>query len=204
MLTAVGQDGLHSTGSFSAPGADYVVVYLATSPDRGSDGRFLTENSARINILSSQEIAAGSWRESDTIQPGTYFAMLRATNSCEPSSSCAEGFSNVMRLDVPKPAQSFAGSVKGGVYAAELTLTVNPAGDDVPYKLCWTRTRGRAPRCKHRVVSGFDWTSEQFDTVYLAQSDLRLSRGQRKMTFNWYVDGRKVASRKSSLGRLFD
>jgi hypothetical protein len=68
-LLNVGQQDRHSTWTFSAPGADDATVYVATKPDRGTDGRFLEEIVEGYVFLTDDEIAAGSWLGSEPARP---------------------------------------------------------------------------------------------------------------------------------------
>jgi hypothetical protein len=184
---------LHPTATLSAPGADDVTVYISTRPDRATDGNFLTETSAGIDFLTAEEIASGAWMDDDYLDPGTYYVMLRAsTYSCSDGADCIDGFSNVLTLLVPKPKQRFRASIKSG-YVGSFTLSITPAGESVPYKLCWTRGKGR--KCERGTVDGYGWTRPASDTIFLTVSDLKLPRRQRKSTFTWYVAGKRVASK---------
>lgn len=44
---------------FSAPGADSATIYLATEPDRATDGGFLQENIKDLDFLTTDEIQGG-------------------------------------------------------------------------------------------------------------------------------------------------
>ena len=54
-------------------------MYLASSPERGTDGRFLQENVKETDFLTDDEIQRGAWLDSDQVDPGTYYVMLEAT-----------------------------------------------------------------------------------------------------------------------------
>lgn len=197
-LLAVGHDKLHPTASFAAAGANDVTVYISSSPDRGTDGSFLAENSAGVDFLTADEIASGTWMDSGNLDPGTYYVMLRAsTYSCPDGTDCVDGYSAMLELTIPKPKQRYKATKKSG-YLASLTLTVTPAGEAVPYKLCWRR--GKSQKCKRGTVTGFDWTRSASDTIYLTVDDLKLPKAQTKTTFTWYVAGKRVASKPASIG----
>lgn len=198
-LLGVGHDGLHPTATLSAPGADDVTVYISKRPDRATDGNFLTENSAEIDFLTAGEIASGAWMDADNLDPGTYYVMLRAgTYTCPDGADCIDGFSNVMTLLVPKPKQRFSASIQRG-FIGSFKLTITPAGESLPYKLCWTRGKGR--KCERGTVDGYDWTGAASDTIFLTVSDLKLPRRQRKTTFTWHVAGKRVASKTIRITR---
>jgi hypothetical protein len=199
-LLGVGHKGLHPTAALSAPGADDVTVYISKRPDRATDGNFLTENSAGIDFLTADEIASGAWMDEDNLDPGTYYVMLQAsTYSCPDGADCTDGFSNVMTLLMPKPKQRFRASIKSG-FIGSFTLTITPAGKSVPYRLCWTRGRGR--RCERGTVDGYDWTRPASDTIFLTLSDLKLPRRQKQTTFTWQVAGKRVASKTIRIARV--
>jgi hypothetical protein len=98
--------------TFSAPRAADVTVYLASRPDRATDGRFLSENIEEIDFLTDEEIRSGRWLYEDAVKPGTYYVLLRADaeSSCTSypppdyrethDPSCADGFSQVATLTV--------------------------------------------------------------------------------------------------------
>jgi hypothetical protein len=195
-LLSTGHNGLHPTASFAAPGATDVTLYLSTRPDRATDGSFLTENSAGIDFLTGDEIAGGAWMDADTLAPGTYYVMLRASQTgCYASDGqvCMEGYSNVLPLTIAKPTQRYRATIKGG-YIASFELKITPLGESVPYKLCWTRRQGR--KCERSTVNGYDWTRPASDTIYLTLSDLKLPRRQTRTTFTWQVGGKRVASKR--------
>lgn len=197
-LLFVDHDGLHPTALFAARGADDVTVHIASSPDRATDGRFLAENSVRTDYLTSGEIASGKWMDADNLEPGTYFVMLQAdTYSCPEGTDCIDGYSKVLELTILEPEQTFTASKRGGEIGS-FTLTITPAGEPVPYKLCWTRgAKGR--KCKRGVVEGSSWTRAASDTLYLSADDLKLPGRLRTSTLRWYVAGERVATKKIRL-----
>jgi hypothetical protein len=58
-LRAVGQENRHPTASFSAPRADTGTIYIATKPDRATDGSFLDENVKTLDSLTDSELQGG-------------------------------------------------------------------------------------------------------------------------------------------------
>ena len=58
-LGAVTQQDRHPSASFSAPRADFATVYLATKPDRATDGSFLQENIKEADLLTDSELQSG-------------------------------------------------------------------------------------------------------------------------------------------------
>ena len=194
-LLSVGQQDRHSTGAFSAPGADHVTVYFASKPDRGSDGSFLSENYVGSRSLTDDEIAAGRWFGSGQLDPGSYYVMLDADDyGCYDDPACLEGFSAVLPLTVPKPTQRFKAKVTrlfGETLYPELTIT--PLGEPQPYTLCWRKADGRR-KCLRSTVDGYNWNGAASDEISVGA---RVQRAMRKYTtFTWYVAGERVASRR--------
>jgi hypothetical protein len=191
-LARVGQQNRHATADFAAPGADDATIYFATKPDRASDGRFLDENVKDLDILTSDEIQAGHWTNSSQLDPGTYFVMLRASDiDCLGDPNCLDGFSQVLTLTVPVPAQRFRAKVEKLAFTStvSLGLTVTPLGERLPYRVCWSRIRG--PRkCVSGTVDGFSWDASASDSLTVRTRGMR-----RRTTFTWFVRGRKVASK---------
>jgi hypothetical protein len=147
VLLGVGQQGRHSTGTFSAPGADDATVYIATAPDRGTDGRFLEENIADVAFLTSDEIASGRWLSSEQLDPGQYYVMLRATAwSCLGEPSCLDGVSGVLPLTVPKPRQRFTRKVTRSFGTLYLRLTIAPLGESQAYQNAFCTSAGNLGR----------------------------------------------------------
>jgi hypothetical protein len=105
-LVSVGQQARHPTATLGPlPGVDFAFIYVATKPDRASDGSFLQENIVASDILTDDEIARGSWLYEGQLDPGGYYVMARTFDfECYLNPSCIEGFSNMLTLTVPKPA----------------------------------------------------------------------------------------------------
>lgn len=200
-LLTVGHDRMHPTATFAAPGATDVTVYISTSPDRATDGSFLTENSAGIDFFTDGEIATGQWMDADTIKPGTYWVMLHATQAgCyeDEGSVCMRGYSSPLQLTVPKPKTKFTTKFEGG-YIASFTLTATPLGESMPYRLCWART-GKSRKCERGTLLGTDWSDSTSDPIFLTVDDLKLGSRQKKVKFTWYVENKRVASRTIRVG----
>jgi hypothetical protein len=192
-LVGGGQQNRHPAATFSASGADFATMYLASSPERGTDGRFLQENVKASDFLTDDEIQRGVWLDSDQVDPGTYYVMLEATQFCyPPDPACIEGFSSVLTLTVPKPRSSYRGTV-GPVYrfirVVYLDLAVRPLGERLPYRVCW-RLRSKARRCVSGVVTGYSWNSAASDSLRVSMRGMA-----KRTTFTWYVRGRAVATK---------
>jgi hypothetical protein len=197
-LISVGQQDRHPTGEFSAPGADDVVVSYATKPDRGTDGEFLEEHRASSDMFTDDEIAAGRWLDSDRLEPGSYYVLLHAFDfdfECSESGTCMSGFSNVLPLEIPKPAQRYKGTVTRFFTTLDVELTVTPLGETLPYEVCWTKASGRR-KCLRSEVDGTSWDDPASDELSVRVRGLR-----RKTRFNWFVDGKRVASKRVRVPR---
>jgi hypothetical protein len=46
-----------------------VTIYVATKPDRASDGEFLSENVVEVATLTDAEIQAGVWTDVEQLDP---------------------------------------------------------------------------------------------------------------------------------------
>jgi hypothetical protein len=198
VLISVGQQNRHPTATFSAPGADIATIYLASKPDRATDGRFLEENVERVDFLTDDEIQRGVWLDSEQIDPRVYYVMLRADDfDCE-APNCTEGFSSVMTLRIPKPRPTYRGSVVAifrysGVVMLQFTAT--PLGERLPYRVCW-RLKSRKRRCVSSAVRGYSWNSSASDTV-----SVRMRGMARRTTFTWHVGGRAVSAKTVNTAR---
>jgi hypothetical protein len=198
-LLSVGQQSRHPTATFSMPGADFASIYFATSPDRATDGSFLDENVQHLDLLTTDEIQGGRWLDSAQLDPGRYYVMLRATDDdCFGDPACMEGLSNMLTLAVPKPVPSYRGSVRAYRYLStvDLRFRVAPLGERLRYRVCWTLTDKRR-RCVRSTVDGYSWNSAATD-----QLEVRKRGMPRRTSFAWYVDGRKVASKRVRIPRL--
>lgn len=193
-LRAVEQQNRHPVATFDAPHADDVTFFLATKPDRATDGRFLDENIKARDFLTDSEIQGGRWVGERQLDPGNYWVMLLASpdfNSCyifdtgEYDPACANGFSSVLTLTIPEPAVRYRASVRVYRYLgqASLRLIATPLGEKRPYRVCYRLSSGQR-RCLIRSLAGYDWNSS-------AEGSLTIStrRLPRFATFSWYVSG---------------
>jgi hypothetical protein len=201
-LTSVTQQDRHPVATFSAPRADFASIYLSSKPDRATDGSFLQENIKELDSLTDSEIQSGRWVDESQIDPGTYWVILRASpdfDSCyifdtggfDPA--CADGFSNVLTLTVPKPPIRYTARVTAYRYSqiASLDLTAKPLGERVSYRVCY-RLRSGSRRCLNGTLDGYSWNSSADDSLTVATRNLPTIT-----TFTWYVGGSKVASRRA-------
>ena len=198
VLLGVTQQNLHPAATFSAPGADDATIYMATKPDRATDGSFLRENIIDLDFLTADEIQRGSWAYESQLNPGTYYVLLNATDyDCIGQPTCLNGYSNVLELNVPKPQQAYRGGVHvlHYVHLAYLTLSVKPLGELLPYKVCW-RLKNKKRRCVKGSVEGYSWAQSASDDVTVGLRGMA-----RRTTFTWYVRGRKVATRTADTTR---
>jgi hypothetical protein len=199
-FSAVSQQDRHPVAKFSAPRADFVAIYFASKPDRATDGSFLQENIVSVDILTDSEIQAGRWSGETQLNPGSYWVMLSASpdfglcfrddGTIDPA--CADGFSNVVTLVVPKPTVRYAARVTVYRYLREasLRLIATPLGEKRSYRLCYKTKHGRTP-CLGGTLDGFDWNSPADDTLTVSTRNLPTLA-----TFSWYVSGARVATKR--------
>jgi hypothetical protein len=201
-LLTVGAKIRHPTATFSAPRAGSATIYLASKPDRATDGSFLSENMKEIGILTDSEIQSGSWLDADQVDPGTYYTMLRASPDFEScyvidtgkfDPACADGFSNILTLVVDKPTVRYAARVTVYKYLREasLRLTATPLGEMLPYRVCY-RTKARTRRCLRGALDGYSWNAAASDTLTANTRNLATTT-----TFTWYIAGKAVASKRA-------
>lgn len=199
-LGAVSHQDRHPTASFSAPRADFATIYLATKPDRATDGSLLQENIKELDLLTDSEIQSGHWVDESQIDPGTYWVMLRASpdfDSCYLFDSgtfdpaCADGFSNLAQLNVPKPTPRYSVQVHAYRYLrqVDLRLTATPLGEKQRYRVCY-RTKARANRCLAGTLDGYSWDSGGSDELSVSTRNLSTLT-----TFSWFVNSVRVARR---------
>jgi hypothetical protein len=197
-LSSVGVQDRHPIATFSAPKAEFASIDIATRPERTSDGSFLNANIEVSDFLTASEIQAGRWAHESQLPPGTYHVMLLAlpdADACLISDqgdydpSCADGYSAVLPLTVPRPAARYIASARvlRSLRRVRLGLRVTPLGDRLPYRVCYLLSN-KQRRCLTDAVEGFDWNSGASDTVTL--STRRLAR---ITTFTWLVGGKAVA-----------
>ncbi len=199
-LTAVGHQQRHPTATFSAPKAGSATIYLASRPDRATDGSFLSENIRESGFLTDSELQSGRWFDASRVDPGTYYVMLQARpdfDSCYIFGSglydpaCADGFSNILTLIVEKPRIRYSARVTAYRFLgqASLYLTATPLGEKLPYRVCYV-TKSRAKRCLTGSLNGYSWDSSGEDNL-----DVRTRNLPTITTFTWYVGGKKVAAK---------
>lgn len=205
-LTSVGHQSRHPTATFSAPRADDATIYFATKPDRATDGRFLEENVEQTDFFTDAEVQAGRWLDSDRIDPGTYYVMLRAdpestcisypppTYQRVVDPSCADGFSNIVTVTIPKPIVRYRVVFTRG-FIGSFSIRASSSGEAIPYLLCSRDMAKR--RCVRGRISSLGWDSPNDDTIYLAATDFKkrvYCKFGRKTTVTWHVRGRRVGS----------
>lgn len=201
-ITSVASEDRHPVVRFSAPRADYVTVDIAKAPARATDGSFLSENVVDSDFLTDSEARAGVWKDNSQLDPGTYYVLIKASpeSSCVTypppnynevvNPACANGWSEMATLVVPRPSQRWRATARRYTYLKqiEFTTTVTPAGDNVPYRICW-RTKAKKLRCLSGTVEGYDWNSAASDTLSIRTVGLAT-----RTTFTWYIRGQKVGS----------
>jgi hypothetical protein len=206
-LSSVGVQDRHPTATFSAPRSDFATIYLATKPGRATDGAFLSENIETLDLLTDAEIQAGHWVDDSQVDPGTYYVMLRASPDFDAcwrddlggyDPACADGYSSVVPLTVPRPASRYVAStsVLRFLKRVELRLSAVPLGDRLPYRVCY-RLVNKQRRCLVGTLDGFDWNSGATDTLSLNTRGL-----PRVTTFTWFVGNRVVAVKRARIPAL--
>jgi len=198
-LLSVSTQNRHPTATFSVPGADDGTIYIASGPERATDGSFLQENLKYLDFFTADELQSGTWLSESQLDPGTYYVMLKATDyDCYGNPTCLDGYSNMLTLTVPEPTHAYRGSVQVLHYShvVYLGFRVTQLGRALPYKVCW-RLKNRTRRCVSGKVSGYSWNDS-------AESSLtvRLKGMNRRTVFTWYVAGRQVASKNANTVRL--
>jgi hypothetical protein len=202
-LSSVTAQTRHPAATFSAPRADSASIYFSTKPDRATDGGFLTENIKSLDILTDSEIQSGQWLSENQLDPGAYWVMMRAFpdfSSCwnfeafggyDPA--CADGYSNVLTLEVPKPASRYRARVNAyrNIRRALLELTATPLGETRLYRVCY-RTLAKRTVCVRGTLDGFSWNSSATDLLTINTRSLPTLS-----TFNWFVGNTKVATRRA-------
>jgi hypothetical protein len=197
-LLTVTQQNRHPVATLSMPGADSATIFFATKPDRATDGGFLQENIKDSDYFTTDEIQSGSWTYESQLDPGTYYVLLNATDyDCFGQPTCLAGYSNMLTLNVPKPPQTYRGSVSVLHYShvAYLILRVKPLGESLPYKVCWRLKNGKR-RCVAGKVDGYSWNAAGEDSRSVGLRGMR-----NRTTFSWYVGGRRVAVRTANTTR---
>jgi hypothetical protein len=197
-LLGLSQQDRHPSATFAMPGADDGTIYLATAPDRATDGRFLDENVEDIDFLTDDELQAGHWLSSSQLDPGTYYGMVGADDyDCLGEPGCLSGYSNVLTMTVPEPRPTYRRRVKVYRYlgTVDLTLRIRPLGESRRYRVCWTR-RKKGRRCVRGTVDGYSWNRSASDTISVRRRGMR-----RRTRFTWYVHGHKVASKRARIAR---
>jgi len=200
-LSSVGQQNRHPTATFSAPRAGSVTVYVANKPDRATDGQFLSENVATLDSLTDSEIQEGRWVGESQLDPGTYYMMLSASpdfdacwvfDAAAYDPACADGFSNVLPLVVPKPSTRYSARVLSYKYLrqATLELTAAPLGENRPYRVCY-RLLSRTVRCLRGTLDGYSWNTSASDRLTVTTRNLPTFT-----SFVWSVGGKVVATKR--------
>jgi hypothetical protein len=199
-IVSVAHQARHPVVTFTAPRADSLFVKFSTSPDRATDGSFLSENSAGSDSITDSELQSGRWMYEGQLDPGTYWVMLEAFpifDLCYISGggydpACANGYSEIAKLVIPEPAVRYSVTSYLWKYShkIDLTLSARPLGVDRAYKVCY-RTLAKTRRCLNGRLEGYSWSSPATDQLSVNTRPL----GSRTL-FQWYV-GSKLVAQKS-------
>ena len=95
------------------------MMYVATSPQQGTDGAFYSENIADSAVLTDDEIASGSWLDDSQLAPGHYWVIADADPDYDVclqddltiNPLCADGNSNIESVTIPRPTTRYKASV---------------------------------------------------------------------------------------------
>lgn len=183
----------YPSATFSAPRSSYVTVFVATKPDRATDGQFLEGNVITTELLVDEEARSGRWTSETPLPPGTYWVLLQADpaddcfveESLDPS--CADGYSMPLRLVVTTPVKvTFTGSVRPGA-TATLTLRRSVVLASVAYRVCFPTAAGTRT-CRRGVIGSRASTG----SVRIATAGLA-----RTTTFSWTVGPKVVATKRA-------
>jgi hypothetical protein len=104
---------------------------------------------------------------------------------------CANGYSNMVTLTVPRPTVHYSIAVTDYSFLkrVSLRLTATPLGVVMPYKACYL-TKAKAHRCVAGKLNGFSWNSAADDSLDISTRNLGPST-----LFTWFVAGNAVAHR---------
>jgi hypothetical protein len=106
--------------------------------------------------------------------------------------ACANGYSDVVTLVVPKPVSRY--SVSATAYrflgTVDLRLTATSIGEKRPYRVC-TTTKTRRQLCVPGVLDGYSWSSPASDQITMRSRTLPTFA-----TFTWYVGTTKVGTKR--------
>jgi hypothetical protein len=200
-LSSVGHQDRHPTAVFTAPKSDHVVITIASKPDRATSGDFLSENEQVFDVMTDSEIQTGRWLYNSQLDPGTYYVLLRASpdfdlcymsdGSYDPS--CADGYSDMATLTIPKPSTSYAAQVRRDAYLerVELRLVAAPLGEKTAYRVCYFTAKKRK-QCLTGTLSGYSWNSAADDSLTAKTRNLSTFT-----TFTWLVGGKAVATKRA-------
>ncbi|MEO5575624.1 MAG: hypothetical protein ABIR67_00635 [Gaiellaceae bacterium] len=198
-ITSVSQQTRHPIVTFSAPKSDHVVIEIASKPERGSDGSFFSENQVEFDLMTDSEVAAGRWLSESQIDPGTYYVLVRASpdfNLCYQNGgfdpSCADGYSAMATLVVPRPAVKYVVGATRQSYSAAVTLSISatPLGEKLPYRVCYL-TKALKRLCLRDMLAGYSWNSGASERLTVSTRLLATYT-----TFSWFVGTRVIGSKR--------
>ncbi len=101
--------------------------------------------------------------------------------------SCADGFSTVLPLTVPTPKTRYTAEtqVLKSIRIAYLTLTGNPLGVKLPYRVCWKQPTGKkktlTKKCVNATLNGYSYNDDASDMLRISTE-----RMTRRTRFTWY------------------
>ncbi len=198
LLGAVTPTDGYAGATFTAPRSTYITFYVASKPDRATDGQFLEGNVVLNEILTNDEAASGVWRSETKLPDGSYWVMMEAQpdQDCfiedHYDEACANGYSNVVAFKVaPPPSPRYTGTVKPSKAGGPALATLRATGLTVrtPYKLCFTSVGKK--RCLAGVLTAAQPSSS---TLRVPSKGLATTT-----TFTWVVAGKTVATKRAKV-----
>ena len=191
-LTSVSAPDGYAAATFNAPRASYLTFFVATKPDRASDGQFLEGNVVVTEILVDEEARSGRWRSETELAPGRYWVMLQARpdDDCYVDDrfdpACADGYSEPAPIVVSAPAPTYSTAVRPGTVAV-LTLRRSTAGATLAYRVCYPTAKGVRACRTGRIAAQARAGSLRVPTAALA----------RTTTFTWSAGGATIATKRA-------
>jgi hypothetical protein len=95
-------------------------------------------------------------------------APTQEAGACPPAAiqrsdpSCADGFSNILTLTIPKPVVRYRVSFERG-FIGSFTIRASNSGEAIPYRLCSRDLTKR--RCLRGTIEEIGWGSSSSDTL---------------------------------------
>jgi hypothetical protein len=123
----------HPSATWTLPtGVTAEVIEIASKPDTGYDGYFVTESAIVFALLRPRQT---SWRDRRQLAPGTYYVHVKGADftgcGTVPEGVCDSFWSNVLQLRIPK-RPAYGDGVTPNSHVRQAVLDVVP-----PARLYW-------------------------------------------------------------------